>query len=280
MYENFAYLYDELMDNVPYEKWADMLDEIIREEGISIPNSDSADTADAERNQVLDLCCGTGTLTELMYEKGYDMIGVDNSEDMLNVAYEKRDIKGSEILYLLQDIRELDLYSTVGTIYCLCDSINYITDPEDLFIVFSLVHNYLYTDGLFIFDFNTVHKYRDVIGDITIAENREDCSFIWENSYDDEENINEYDLTVFARDEEASNDEKVLFGRFEESHFQRGYELNELRELLEKAGFSIVSCFDEEAVEKSGYLSVKGSSFNEDMLNREAERIYIIARKG
>ncbi|MCR5107901.1 MAG: class I SAM-dependent methyltransferase [Lachnospiraceae bacterium] len=263
MYDDFAYVYDELMDNVPYKDWADMLDEIIREEGISIPNSEAQDGADSERNQVLDLACGTGTLTELMYKKGYDMIGVDVSESMLNVAYEKRDRNNSEILYLNQDMTELDLYSTVGTIYCLCDSINYITDMDDLKTVFSLVYNYLYTGGIFIFDFNTVHKYRDVIGDRTIAENRDECSFIWENSYTEEDAMNEYDLTVFVKTEESGSGE-CLFKKFEETHYQCGYEYEEMLEYVRSAGFKIVRCFDDK---------------NSDLVEEDAERIYVVARK-
>ncbi|MCR4740136.1 MAG: class I SAM-dependent methyltransferase, partial [Lachnospiraceae bacterium] len=187
----------------------------------------------------------------------------------LNIAYEKRDRNASEILYLNQDMRELDLYSTVGTVYCLCDGLNYLTETEDIETVFSLVYNFLYPGGLFIFDFNTVHKYRDVIGNRTIAENRDDVSFIWENTYDEENEINEYDLTVFARaelydyNEEEQSEEKDLFRRFEEIHYQRGYSLKIMEEMLRKTGFSIVKTFDEED-------SSPGDS---------SERIFAVARK-
>ncbi len=262
MYDDFAYVYDELMDNIPYEKWADMLDDIIREEGISIPNSESQDNLESERNLVLDLACGTGTLTELMYKKGYDMIGVDNSESMLNVAYDKRNENGSEILYLNQDMRELDLYSTVGTVYCICDSINYLIDTEDIETVLSLVKNYLYPGGLFIFDFNTIHKYRDVIGNRTIAETRENISFIWENTYTMENDINEYDLTIFAKADVDYEDEE-LFKRFEETHYQRGYSIDMIMELLNKAGFKIVKTFDDRDKDP----------------DEDSERIFVVARR-
>ena len=103
---------------------------------------------------------------------------------------EKKMESGSEILYLLQDMRELELYSTVGTVISVCDSVNYILEEKELLEVFSRVNNYLYPGGIFIFDFNTDYKYREVIGDTTIAENRDDCSFIWENFYDSEEELN------------------------------------------------------------------------------------------
>ena len=149
-YSDFAAVYDEFMDNTPYEEWAERLDLLIQKYGISgkrpggmdavedgttnIPGSvvDSDLLLDSERNLVLDLGCGTGTLTELMYNKGYDMIGVDLSESMLNIAMEKRESSGAEILYLLQDMRELELYSTVGTVFSVCDSLNYILEANGL----------------------------------------------------------------------------------------------------------------------------------------------------
>ena len=157
-YQDFAGVYDELMDNVPYEDWGERLDALIQKYGVSVPERDSEDILASEKNLVVDLGCGTGTLTELMYQKGYDMIGVDISESMLNIAMAKKEKSGSEILYLLQDMRELELYSTVGTVYSVCDSINYILEEEELLAVFSLVNNYLFPGGIFIFDFNTAYK--------------------------------------------------------------------------------------------------------------------------
>lgn len=240
VYRDFAEVYDEFMDNTPYEEWCRRLCTLMEKYGVSRPERDSEDILASERNLVVDLGCGTGTLTEMLYQKGYDMIGVDISESMLNIAMEKKEKSGSEILYLLQDMRELELYSTVGTVYSVCDSLNYILEEEELLKVFSLVDNYLYPGGVFIFDFNTDYKYREVIGDTTIAENREDCSFIWENFYDPEEEINEYDLTVFVR-EEADR-----FRKFQETHFQRGYTVEQMTGLLEKAGMIVLEVLDAE----------------------------------
>lgn len=237
-YQDFAYVYDELMDTTPYGEWCDFLVEKIEKYGVSQPCRDAEDALDSERNLVLDLGCGTGTLTELLYQKGYDCIGVDNSESMLDIAMEKRSESGSEILYLLQDMRELELYSTVGTVVSVCDSVNYILEEDELLQVFSLVNNYLYPGGIFIFDFNTDYKYREVIGDTTIAENREDCSFIWENYYDPEEELNEYNLTIFVHEEGDT------FRRFTETHFQRGYTVETMSELVKKAGLELVEVLD------------------------------------
>ncbi len=246
------------MDNTPYEQWAERLDSLIAKYGVSRPERDAEGILDSERNLVVDLGCGTGTLTELMYRKGYDMIGVDLSEAMLNLAMAKKEESGSEILYLQQDMRQLELYSTVGTVFSLCDSLNYILEEEELSEVFSLVNNYLFPGGLFVFDFNTVHKYRDIIGESTIAETREDCSFIWENFYDPEEEINEYDLTVFVREEGE------YFRRFTETHLQRGYTPEQMTRLVEEAGMAVVEIRDADTGKE---------------VTEESQRVYVVARE-
>ena len=245
-YQDFAYVYDEFMDGTPYEMWCERIHALIEKYGISKPerrtipveNLDENDALASERNLVLDLGCGTGTLTEMLYEKGYDCIGVDVSEEMLDIAMQKRAESGSQILYLLQDMRELELYCTVGTVVSVCDSVNYILEEDELVSVFSLVNNYLYPGGIFIFDFNTDYKYREIIGDTTIAENREDCSFIWENFYDPDTGINEYEGTIFVREQEDT------FRRFTENHFQKGYCVETMKTLAEKSGMQVLEIRD------------------------------------
>lgn len=224
-YEDFAEVYDTFMDETPYEEWSGFVADSLKAAGIS-------------DGLVLDLGCGTGTLTELLAKKGYDMIGVDLSDRMLNIAMKKREQSGLDILYLLQDMREFELYGTVRAVVCLCDSINYLLDEEDLLATFRLVNNYLDPGGLFLFDFNTTYKYETVIGDATIAENRDDCSFIWENYYNAEEELNEYDLTIFVQKEQD------LFRRFTETHVQRGYTLPVMKALVEKAGMIFRGALD------------------------------------
>ena len=119
-----------------------------------------------------------------------------------------------------------DRYGTVGAVFSICDSLNYITEPEELKQVFRWVNNYLDPGGIFIFDFNTEYKYREVLGDQTIAESREDCSFIWDNYYYEEERINEYELNLFIREDAESETEGDLNRRFRETHFQRAYTLS------------------------------------------------------
>lgn len=244
-YTGFAQVYDTFMDNVPYEEWTDYYKEILREHGIM-------------DGIVLDLGCGTGSMTELLAEQGYDMIGVDNSEEMLDLAMEKRAASGQDILYLLQDMRKFELYGTVRAVISACDSVNYLTEPGDLVKVFSLVNNYLDPGGIFIFDLNTVYKYQEILGEQTIAEDREECSFIWDNFYDEEEMINEYDLTVFVQEEGD------LFRRYCETHYQRAYLLETVRALIEKAGMEVLAIYD---------------AFTYNKPKPDSERVYFVARE-
>jgi SAM-dependent methyltransferase len=266
-YTDFALVYDTFMDETPYEEWCDYIVELLEKYGCPAAVSDTDELQAAnlaqERNTILDLGCGTGTLTELLARRGYDMIGVDNADEMLQIALEKKEKSGLDILYLLQDMREFELYGTVGAVISVCDSLNYLLDEEDLLQTFRLVNNYLYPQGIFIFDFNTVHKYADIIGDATIAENREECSFIWENYYHEAEEINEYDLTIFVEDDNKGGE--PLFRRFQETHYQRGYRLEQMQSLVEQSGLEFLKAID---ADTHGAVS------------EESERIYIVARKG
>lgn len=244
-YTGFAAVYDTFMDNIPYEEWNGYLRELLRDHGI-------------RQGILLDLGCGTGNLTELLAGAGYDMIGVDYSEEMLQLAMEKRAESGRDILYLCQDMREFELYGTVAAVVSVCDCMNYMTEPEDLETVFRLVNNYLDPGGIFIFDLNTEYKYRELMGDSTIAEDREDCSFIWENQYDPDEKINVYDLSIFVREDGDR------YRKYHETHFQRAYSLEEIRKAVSAAGMEFVCAYD---------------AFTKNPPKADSERIYIIARE-
>ena len=289
-YESFARVYDLFMDNVPYEEWGSYLTGLLREYGIC-------------SGTVAELGCGTGKMTRLLAAAGYDMIGVDNSEEMLEIAreaeYEADAWSAAEawdeadendaleeyaelgepdepeesdepdepdesdepadrgILYLLEDMRELELYGSVRAVVSVCDSMNYILEEADLREVFSRVHEYLEEDGVFIFDLNTVYKYRDLLGETTIAENREEGSFIWENYFDEESAVNEYDLTLYIREDGES------YRRFEEVHYQRAYDLKTIDRLLADAGMELTAAYD---------------AFTKEPVRDDSERIYVVAR--
>lgn len=244
-YTGFAAVYDMFMDNIPYQEWCDYLTSLLKEYGV--PDG-----------LLLDLGCGTGSLTELLADRGYDMIGVDVSEDMLQTAIEKREQSGKDILYLMQDMREFELYGTVGAVVSICDSMNYILDREDLVQVFRLVNNYLDPEGVFIFDLNTEYKYREILGTSTIAEDREEGSFIWENDYSEEERLNEYALTLFIREEED------LYRKYQETHYQRAYSLEEVKDAIREAGMEFAAAYD---------------AFTREPVREDSERIYVIARE-
>lgn len=262
-YSEFAQVYDLFMDNIPYEEWCDYLTMLLKQHGVS-------------DGLVLELGCGTGNMTEALKRRGYDMIGIDNSEEMLAEAIEKNMSGGTEnaaaddrmsegmkeglkpALYLCQDMREFELYGTVRAIVSVCDSINYILEPEELIQVFRLVNNYLDTDGVFIFDLNTRYKYEKILGEQTIGETRENHCFIWDNYYDISSGINEYILNLFIQGEDGRYD------RYEEVHYQRAYDLEEIRQLIEVSGLRWEGAYD---------------AFTTEPVREDSERIYIIARE-
>lgn len=244
-YNSFAQVYDKFMSNVPYEAWVDYIIEIINKYNFN-------------PKLMLDLGCGTGNITQLLANKGFEMIGVDNSYEMLSIAKDKARDANQDILYLLQDMREFELYGTVDCIVSICDSMNYILEEDDLLQVFKLVNNYLDPKGLFIFDLNTDYKYSEILGDNTYAETYDDSAYIWDNYYYEDEGINEYELTLFVKGEED------CYKRYYETHYQKKYELDRVKELLEEAGLEYVDSFD---------------AFTFNKPNRISDRVYFVARE-
>ncbi len=261
-YSDFAAVYDNLMDNIPYDDWFKYLHGLLTD-------------YDIKSGIVAELGCGTGTITELMSASGYDMIGIDNSESMLDIANSKKEKNNSSSLYLCQDMREFELYGTVSACISICDSINYITDENELLTVFKLVNNYLDPNGLFIFDFNTRHYYKDVVADATIAEDRDDISFIWDNFYDEENDINELSLSLFIKERKSDyfsnetlqseiKENDNLYRKYEELHLQRGYTLSEIKYLIEKSGLKYIKAYN---------------AFTKNPADESCERIYVIAQE-
>jgi len=283
-YTGFASVYDIFMDNVPYDEWTDYVTHLFKQFNL-------------KEGLVLELGCGTGSMTRRLASKGYDMIGIDYSEDMLSIARDQNIDEDQSILYLCQDMREFELFGTVAAVVSVCDSMNYIVSEEELLKVFRLVNNYLDPEGLFIFDLDTPYAYERILGDTTIAENREEGSFIWENTYYKEEMINEINLTLFLPemddiDEEETEDRKdcrsvteksqkdkncdqeendytqdegdLIYRKYEENHFRRAYPIETIKRLIEEAGMEWVAAYD---------------AFTEESPKIDSERIYIIARE-
>ncbi|MCI8578638.1 MAG: class I SAM-dependent methyltransferase [Lachnospiraceae bacterium] len=242
-YTGFAEVYDLFMDDIPYGEWCEYVAGLLAEYGI-------------QDGLLLDLGCGTGKLTRRLADRGFDMIGIDLSEEMLEIAREKSDPE--QILYLMQDMREFELYGTVRAIVSICDSMNYLMGYEELVQVLGLANNYLDPGGIFLFDMNTLYKYETLLGEQTIAENREEGSFIWENYYDEEERINQYDLTLFIRQEGG------LYRKYEETHYQYAFDLKEVEQAVREAGMELVAIYD---------------AFTREPVRTDSQRVYVIARE-
>lgn len=222
-YENFAYIYDHLMEEVDYDKWLAFIDSVFAEHSIK---------------SVCDLGCGTGNMTIPLSEKGYDMIGVDLSYDMLMVAREKAAEIGQDILFLNQDMKEFELYGTVDGIIATCDSVNYLK-PDDLDVFIKWVNNYLNPDGLFVFDLNTEYKFEHVYGNQTFSELGGDFAYLWENHYKADEKVNEYYISFFVEEEDGS------YSRSDEFHKEYVHHPEKMEETLTENGFEILGVHDD-----------------------------------
>lgn len=244
-YSFLAGCYDKLTTDVDYAAWADYLEGHFKRVGLP-------------GDIILDLGCGTGSLTRQLAERGYEMIGVDLSPDMLMEAMDKcGDMAGTPPLFLCQSMDKLDLYGTIdGCVSCL-DSINYVTDPEKLKKAFQRVHLFLMTGGLFIFDVNTVEKFAQMDGQMYLDET-EDTYCVWRTSYDGDSRLCEHAMDIFQRRKNG------LWERGEELHQERGYTLEELTQYLQEAGF--------EEIARYGQLSQNPPEEGE-------QRVFFVARK-
>ena len=245
-YESFASVYDMFMEDIDYDMWLEYIKKICGKYNISPKLG-------------LDLGCGTGNMTIRMAQSGIDMIGIDISEQMLSEAVQKSEKEGLKILYLLQDMREFELYGTVDIIISLCDSINYVTEPDDLLTVFKLVNNYLDPKGIFIFDVNTEYKFKELLGCNNFSQTADDAAYIWENFYDEEEKINEYYMNFFIKD---AHSEK--YNRFEEFHYERAYGIDEIKALLAESGLEFLAVYD---------------AFTFEPPKENSQRLYFVARE-
>lgn len=228
MYNSFSKVYDKFAYDIDYGKFVDYYEKIFKKFNV-------------KPELVLDICCGTGSLTTLMSQK-YDMIGVDFSVDMLNIAQTKN--KDGKILYLCQSMCNFELYGTVDACYSSLDSINYILEENDLYKHFKLVHNYLNPNGIYIFDISTLYKFKNVLSDNVFTDECDEAFFVWQNDYDEEEKLNTMYLDVFLKNENGAYD------RITEEHTERGYLPSYVSKVVKKCGFEILGIFDEFSFEK------------------------------
>jgi ubiquinone/menaquinone biosynthesis C-methylase UbiE len=220
MYEDFAHVYDRFMGDTTYDEWTAYIDAVLKEHGA---------------RTLLDLACGTGNITIPLGQKGYDLTAADISADMLSEARMKADEAGLNILFLMQDMRRLDLYDTVDAVICTCDALNYLLSEDDLLAAFKRVSLFLNPGGVFIFDVNSEYKYMEILGSNTFTESSEGASYIWRNEYDETTGINEYDIFFIVDDPPL---------RFSEKHLQKSYGVDVLSELLKRAGLTVTHIND------------------------------------
>ncbi len=226
IYTNFAYIYDKLMYDVDYKKRADYIEGIFDANGI-------------KPSLILDLGCGTGNFCIEMAMKGYDMIGVDKSYDMLSCAKEKSLKNGCDILYVNQDITDFELYGTVDAIICLTDTVNYLTHKRDVKKLFKLVKNYLNPGGLFIFDINSEFKLAKVLGDNVFYEVNEEISYIWQNRYDKARKICEFDLTFFVKNDQGK------YERYDETHYERAFSVSDMEQMIKNENMVLLDKYND-----------------------------------
>ena len=244
-YEYLAGCYDRFTADIPYAAWADYLEKHFARSKLPI-------------HTVLDLACGTGSLTCELAQRGYEMIGADLSEEMLAQAAEKaRDISGIPPIFLHQAMEELDLYGTIDACVCCLDSVNYVTRPKKLARAFQRVHTFLMPGGLFLFDINTPDKLRGLDGQLFMDEDEDACC-IWRAEYSPRRRICTYGFDLFFRTENG------LWDRMEEVHEEYAYEPDELEDMLRQAGFR--------QIKQYGELKMRRPAPGE-------ERIFFAARK-
>ena len=246
MYDLLAPVYDEINKEVNYSRWADFIEKIIEN-----------NSGFEEQNLILDLGCGTGKMTLELARRGYDMTGVDNSSEMLDRASAEAADEGLNILWLLQDMREFELYGTVGvTVSCL-DCMNHLTSSKDFKKCLSLVHNYLVPDGLFIFDLNGRGKFREVYADNSYVFETESSMCIWQNSYNDKSGICNFYITLFSESENGS------YEREDEVQKEKMYTVRSIKNMLSETGFEFVGAY---------------ADFDFSPATDDSHRIYIVAK--
>ncbi|HHV39306.1 MAG TPA: class I SAM-dependent methyltransferase [Tepidimicrobium sp.] len=242
MYSNMAVIYDDLMDNVDYKRWHLYIESIFNR-------------FHKKPKSILEMACGTGNLSYYLARNGYNLLCFDISPEMLSIAYNK--LQGFDNATLIeQDMVGFNMNKEFDAIISACDGINYILKKEDLLKVFKNVKDHLSEDGIFIFDISSYYKLKHIIGNNTFIEDRGTIYYVWQNYFNNENNIVEFYLTFFMLDKHGG------YKRLNEEHLQKAYKAEEITELLQEAGFNRIYYFDE-------------FSFNRPI--RETERIHFVA---
>lgn len=245
-YGIFSSVYDILTDNVEYEKIAHRICSLLHENRV-------------DGGLLLDLGCGTGTLSFLLEKKGYDIIGIDASEDMLIVANEKKYEENSSALFLCQKAENLDLYGTIDCAVSSLDTVNHIDSLQKIEKAFSLVSLFMNMGGIFIFDINTPYKHKEILGNNTFVYDMDDVYCVWQNSYDENKSKTDIDLDFFIK-----NEDDEFFERYSESFCEYAYAVDEIKNISDKCGFSILGMYD---------------NYSDNPISDTTERITFVVKK-
>lgn len=245
-YEEFAAYYDRLMTDVNYDLWAKYLAELLQQGGI-LPEQ-----------TVLDCACGTGEITLRLHKAGYRMTGADISERMLDIAQQKARKAGAKISFVRQPLQQLSVHKPVCAITCACDGVNYLLSLEDVSAFFAGANRALKDDGMLLFDISSAYKLEKILGGQTFGEDEPECTYLWQNCFDEKTRLLEMRLAFFTPDG------KGAYKRFDERHVQRAHTIEELTTLLEQTGFTVEGAVD---------------AFTRNPASNQSERIQFVARK-
>ncbi len=244
-YGSFSDVYDILTQNVNYPQRAEYIADLLADNGV-------------KGGILLDLACGTGKLSIEMAKLGFDVIGVDASGEMLSCAINNAYEAEQNILFLCQTMQQLDLYGTINACVCTLDSINHLTEKDDVQAAFDKVSLFTEPGGIFVFDVNTPYKHREVLSNNTFVYDMDEVYCVWQNTLDESTDTIQIDLDIFEEVEDG------LFERMQESFCERAYEIEALKDMLEKAGFETVAVYDE---------------LTKMPQNAGSQRVFITARK-
>ncbi len=224
-YNAFAEVYDKLTDNIEYKKRADYVSALFDRYGVR------------GKEPILDLACGTGSLTIELAKLGYDMIGVDSAYAMLSQAQNKKYEENVDVLFLCQDMTELDLYGTISGAVCMLDSLNHLDSAEDVKRTIEKVGLFMEHGGIFIFDVNTIYKHREILGNNTFVYDCDDVYCVWQNSLNDDDSV-DISLDIFERKDGT-------YYRSGEEFSERAYPIGQYKKWLGDAGFELLHIYDE-----------------------------------
>lgn len=224
MYEDFAEIYDTLMDNVNYESWADYYVRLLSLYGI-------------QKGKICECACGTGSLTIPLYRRGFQMTGVDLSREMLWQAAQKARKQGIAMPFVQQDMRSLNLHRPMDAVLATCDGVNYLLKDEDAASFFGCAYRALNPGGVLMFDVSSPYKLSDVLCRRIICEDRKNITYMWENRWNEKAETVDMHLVFFVKTQDG------LYKRIDEQQKQRVWNPEKLNSLLYESGFRQIAFF-------------------------------------